>query len=98
MKCSSSSVGASTIGTTVCVTNTTGATWIAGRSCSALISLSVPTPEAAAVDSPQATAITQCPPCRSSEASFVATPLQPKASPAQTIVSSGRVRPNSRST
>jgi len=29
---------------------TTGATWIAGRDCSELISLSVPTPEAAAVE------------------------------------------------
>ncbi len=50
MKCSSSNVGASTIGTNVCVTKTTGATWIAGRDCSELISLSVPTPEAAAVE------------------------------------------------
>jgi hypothetical protein len=40
------------------VTNTTGATWIAGRDCRALISLSTPTPDAAAVDSAQARAVT----------------------------------------
>ncbi len=78
----------------VCVTNTTGATWIAGRDCRALISLSTPTPEATAVDSaPGGGDADRCPPERSSEASLVATPLQPKASPAQTIVSSARGRP-----
>jgi len=68
------------------VTNTTGATWIAGRSCSALISLSTPTPEAAAVDSAHSAARSTWPRARSSEASFVATPLQPPAMPAPTIV------------
>jgi len=58
LKRSPSSSGASTTGTAVCVTNTTGATWIAGRSCKALISLSAPTPDAAAVDSPHAAAAT----------------------------------------
>ncbi|HEY5389237.1 MAG TPA: hypothetical protein VIJ83_01685, partial [Solirubrobacteraceae bacterium] len=61
------------------MTNTTGATWIAGRSCSALISLSTPTPEAAAVESPHSAASPRCPRERSSEASFVAMPLQPPA-------------------
>jgi len=93
VKCSSRIVGASTTGTTVWVTNTTGATRMAGRDCSELISLSIPTPEAAAVESPQATAATSAPLKRSSEASFVATPLQPKASPAQMIVMSGQLRP-----
>lgn len=41
---------------TVWVTNTTGATWIAGRDCKALISLSTPTADAAAVDSPHSAA------------------------------------------
>jgi hypothetical protein len=80
------------------VTNTTGATWIAGRACSALISLSTPTPEAAAVDSPQAAAASRCPWARSSEASLVATPLHAKASPAPTIVTTAGERPSKRST
>lgn len=60
---------------------------MAGRICSALISLSAATAEAAAVDRPHAAA-NQSRPCeRSSENSFVATPLQAKPSPAATIVS-----------
>jgi hypothetical protein len=59
---------------------------MAGRACSALISLSTATPEAPAVESPQAAATSRCPWARSSEASLVATPLQAKASPAPTIV------------
>jgi len=73
-------------GTTVCVTNTTGATWIAGRDCSALISDRTATPDAAAVDSAHAAAIPTCPPDRSSAASLVATPLHANARPAPIIV------------
>ena len=97
LKCSPSRSGASTTGITVWVTNTTGATWIAGRDCSALISLSTPTAEAAAVDSPQAVAVTRCPWARSSEASLVATPLQAKARPAPIIVTDAGDRPITRS-
>jgi len=43
------------------VTNTTGATWMAGRDWSELISLRTATPEAAAVESPQAAATSRCP-------------------------------------
>jgi len=74
------------------VTNTTGATWMAGRACRALISLSTPTPEAAAVDSAQAAATSRCPCERSSEASLVATPLHANASPAPTIVTAAGER------
>ena len=86
LKRSPNRIGASATGITVCVTNTTGATWIAGRDCRALISLSTPTPDAAAVDRPHSAAATRWWLARSSEASFVATPLQPNAAPAQTIV------------
>jgi len=85
--------GASSTGTTVCVTNTTGATWIAGRDCNALISLSEATAEAAAVESPQAAAASSSPPARSSEASLVATPLQAKPKPAPSIVTEAKVCP-----
>jgi len=68
------------------VTNTTGATWIAGRICRALISLSAATAEAPAVERPQAAANRRLPCERSSEKSFVATPLQANPSPAPTIV------------
>ena len=47
LKRSPNSSGASATGTTVCVTNTTGATWIAGWTCNALISASSGHPEAA---------------------------------------------------
>ena len=76
------------------MTNTTGATWMAGRDCSALISLSTPTIEAAAVDSPHRAAGSRWPLARSSEASLVATALQPKARPAPIIVVSACERPN----
>jgi len=76
------------------VTKTTGATWIAGRDCRALISLSVPTPEAAAVLAAQITARPIEPTFRSSAASLVATPLQAKPQPAQNIVTSERGCPN----
>ena len=71
---------------TVCVTNTTGATWIAGRDCSALISLKTPTPDAAAVESAHAAASPIRPWKRSFDASFVATPLHPNPRPAPSIV------------
>ena len=83
-KRSPNSTGANATGTIVWVTNTTGATWIAGRACRELISLSTPTAEAAAVARPQAAATARCPCERSSEASLVAMPLQPNARPAQT--------------
>jgi hypothetical protein len=79
------------------VTNTTGATWIAGRDCSALISLSDPTAEAAAVDRPQTPAASRCPRERSSEASLVATPLHAKPRPAPTIVIAASGLPTIRS-
>lgn len=53
----------------------------------ALISLSAPTAEAAAVESAHAPAIIRRPCERPSEASLVATPLQAKPSPAPIIVS-----------
>ncbi len=56
LKRSRNNSGASSTGTTVWVTNTTGATWIAGRDCRALISLSEATADAPAVESPQASA------------------------------------------
>jgi len=58
------------------VTNTTGATWIAGRICRALISLSAATAEAAAVERAHNSANAGRPTARSSEKSLVATPLQ----------------------
>ena len=93
--CSPSSSGASTTGTIVWVTNTTGATWIAGRDCNALISLSTPIPEATAVDRPHATATPVCPCERSSDASLVASPLQANARPAPIIVTDAGERLNS---
>jgi len=69
------------------VTNTTGATWIAGRICRALISLSAATAEAPAVEMDHAAANKSAPRKRSSEASLVATPLQANPSPAPIIVS-----------
>ncbi len=74
------------------MTNTTGATRIAGRICRALISLSAPTAEAAAVEIAHAAATQRCPWWRSSEASFVATPLHAKPSPAPIIVIEGAGR------
>ena len=76
------------------MTNTTGATWIAGRCCSELDSLSTPTAEAAAVDSPHSAAASRWRPDRSLAASLVASALQPKASPAPIIVSSAKERPS----
>lgn len=55
-KLSWKSTGASATGTAVWIVNTTGATWIAGRPCSELISLSVATADAPAVSRPQPTA------------------------------------------
>src|SRR5690348_13960168 len=65
---------------------------MAGRDCRALISLSTPTAEAAAVDSAHAAATPTCPWERSSAASLVATPLHANASPAPTIVTTAGER------
>jgi len=86
-KYSPNSTGATITGITVCVTNTTGATWIAGRDCRLLISLSVPTPEARAVLAAHSTAVSTAPVLKSLAASFVAIPLHAKPQPAQKIVS-----------
>jgi len=80
------------------VTKTTGATWIAGRACSALVSLSAPTTEAAAVESAHSRAGSRWPLRRSSSASFVAMPLQANPSPAPSIVIVALVRPKASST
>jgi hypothetical protein len=50
------------------------------------------------VDRPQAAAVRRWWLARSSEASFVATPLQPNARPAPSIVTTARGRPSARST
>ncbi len=70
---------------------------MAGRSCSALISLSAPTIEAAAVESPHSPATSRRPRWRSSDTSFVATPLQAKPSPAPIIVIDAERRPKAES-
>ena len=70
---------------------------MAGRDCSALISLSTATPEAAAVESPHAAATSRWPFARSSAASLVATPLHANASPAPTIVIAAGERCTTRS-
>ena len=74
------------------MTNTTGATWIAGRICRALISLRAPTAEAPAVEIAHAAATHRWPLCKSSEASLVATPLQANANPAPIITIEGAGR------
>jgi hypothetical protein len=79
------------------VTNTIGATWIAGRACRELVSLSTPTADAAAVARPQAMATIRYPWERSSEAILVAIPLQPKARPAPSIVTDAGERRIARS-
>lgn len=65
---------------------------MAGRICSALISLSAPSADAPAVEIAQAAATTRWPWWTSSAASFVAIPLQAKASPAPIIVIDGAGR------
>ena len=50
------------------------------------MTMTTATAEAAAVDRIQAAATTRCPEAMSSEASLVATPLQPNARPAPSIV------------
>lgn len=67
---------------------------MAGRCWRLLISLSTPTTEAAAVDSAHSSAGSRWWLLRSSEASFVATALQPKARPAPTMVMFAWGRPN----
>ena len=49
------------------------------------------------MDRPHAAAATRCPPARSSDASLVATPLQPNARPAPIIVTAAGERPIARS-
>lgn len=71
------------------MTNTTGATWIAGRDCRALASLSVASAEAAPVASAHPSAIPMWLFSSESETSFVVTPLEPNASPAARIVIGG---------
>jgi hypothetical protein len=70
---------------------------MAGRACRQLISLSTPTAEAAAVDRIHAPATGKWWEAMSSDASLVATPLQPNARPAPIIVTSACWRPNMRS-
>ncbi len=57
----------------------------------------MPTAEAAAVDRPHSAAAARWCAERSSAASFVATPLQPNARPAQIIVTPANERPSARS-
>ena len=71
---------------------------IAGRSWSALISLSAPTAEAPAVETIQSAATTMWPRPMSSAASFVAIPLHAKPRPAPIIVIEAARRPNALST
>jgi hypothetical protein len=49
------------------------------------------------VDNPHAAAVSKWCVAKSSDASFVATPLQPKATPAPIIVTTARGRQNARS-
>ncbi len=71
------------------MTNTTGATWIAGRACNALISLSAPSAEAIPVAAAHPAAIPIWPFSSASAASFVHTPLMPNANPPESIVRAG---------
>ncbi|GAC1437505.1 MAG: hypothetical protein NVSMB51_11670 [Solirubrobacteraceae bacterium] len=83
------STGARATGTIVCTTKTTGATWIAGRSWRALISLSRAIAEAIAEAAPQATALAQWPSAAASATNFVTTPPQANPAPAPSIVTLG---------
>ena len=81
----------------VCTTKTTGATWIAGRPCSALVSLSTPTSAAAAAATAHAIAGPQWNVLDVVARELVVTPLHANARPAPTIIASGWWRPNAAS-
>ena len=81
-QCSPTSSGASSTGTSVSTAKTTGATCVTGRCCSALISLSTPTPAAIPVRPSQSRSDGQAPCESASENSFVAMLLQANARPA----------------
>ena len=68
--------GARETGTRTWMANIGGATWVAGRRCNALISLSRPTPSEAAALASQTTAIAMAPVASPSVASLVATAVQ----------------------
>jgi hypothetical protein len=66
-----------------CTTKTSGATWVAARRCSAVISLSSATPELSPVASIHPAAAAQwCAPAASAT-NFVDSPLQANAAPAE---------------
>jgi processive 1,2-diacylglycerol beta-glucosyltransferase len=84
--------GARPIGTSVFRAKTTGATCVAGRVCSADISLRVPTPAAAFIATNQKAMPSQARVERSSEKNFVASPSHAYATPAAAAM----VRPGER--
>jgi len=77
--------GASRTGSTVCALNTSGATWLAGRTWNALFSLRTPTIAAASTRSAHSQAVKIAPSFRSSDTSLVTKPLSANATPALTI-------------
>jgi len=80
-------------GTSVCTTKTTGATRIAGRRCSALISQVSPKSAAVAAPAAQLIAVPQWPCVAASATNWLASPLQAKPSPAPIIVTFAVDRP-----
>jgi processive 1,2-diacylglycerol beta-glucosyltransferase len=76
--------GPSRMGTSTCITNTEGATRVAGERCSAVISATRPRPDAAPVAAVQARIATTSPWWTASATSWVDSPLHPKHRPAST--------------
>ena len=93
---SPASSGASSTGSTVWALKTSGATWLAGRVCRAVFSLSTPTTAAIPTRSAHSQALNQAWAERSSETSFVTKPLSAKATPALIMLGSPETLDRSR--